>query len=156
MISFFNILNPKRMLQIAIAAAVVGSLVWSHYKMYQYGRDKVMLVVNKKANEELERARKQTQELQEKLNAAQNDYASAKNEIRSSSRRIDDLVSRLRYKAPTAEQLVIYSSPTLSEYATSLERDFAECRAEYATLGVVAADASAAAHTLKDGWPEIK
>jgi hypothetical protein len=155
LLSLLKMLKPRNLLRAALVLSVAGFLAWSHVKAYKFGGDAVRLETSKQALKQIERAQDETRSMQEKLNAAQTNYTQAKDEILSSSRRIDDLVSRLRYQAPTAEQLVIYSSPALSEYAASLERDFAECRGEYAALGVVAADASAAAHALNDGWPEL-
>lgn len=141
------------LLRIAIGLALAGFLVWTHILAHDFGADGVRLEVAQQSMRQIERAQDETRTMQEKANAAQVIYTKAQSDIAERDRRIRRLVDGMRDSAPTTDELAQHSIGSVSRYAAEAERDFAECRAEFAEMGRTAAGASAAAHALKDTWP---
>jgi predicted methyltransferase len=135
-----------------IAAIVVGFLAWTHILAHRSGADGVRLDVAKKALKQIERAQDETRDMQEKLNAAQQNYTQAQADIGQRDGRIRALNDRMR-NTPTADQLASATLGSVSRYAAATDRDFAECRAKYADMGRTAARASAAAWAHREAWP---
>jgi hypothetical protein len=140
--------------KLIVAAIVVGFLAWTNILAYKFGADGVRLDVAKKALKQIERAQDETRTMKEKADAAQKTYQQAQADIALRDHRIRDLNVRMR-NSPTAQQLANASAAACGEYAASVDRDFAECRAEYAALGTTAASASAAAWAHRDAWPTL-
>lgn len=141
--------------KLIVAAIVVGFLAWTHILAHKFGADGVRLEVSTQALKQIEHAQDETRTMQEKLNAAQENYTRAQADIGQRDDRIRGLLGRMR-NTPTAEQLANASPAALSQYAAEADRDFAECRAEYVALGTTAAKASAAAWAHRRAWPTIE
>lgn len=135
-----------------IAAIVVGFLAWTHILAHKFGADGVRLDVAQQALKQIERAQDETRDMQEKLNAAQQNYTRAQADIGQRDARILGLVDRMR-NTPSADQLAQHTLGAVSRYAAETDRDFAECRARYADMGRTAAKASAAAWAHREAWP---
>lgn len=69
-------------------------------------------------------------------------------------RRLAAAEQRLRKQALDSAALASATAEALRQHAADIERDFAECRREYVSLGDTAAAASRAAHALNDAWPD--
>lgn len=143
-------MSPVR---IAFGLAAVGFFVWSLMLAHRFGADGVRLETAQQALKQIERAQDQTRTMQEKANAAQENYTRAQSDIAVRDRRIRGLVDRLRDETPSAEQLAQHTLGAVSRYAAEADRDLAQCRAEYAALGNTAAGAAAAAWVHRDAWP---
>ncbi len=141
--------------RLAIAAGVVALCAFALHLAHQFGADGVRLETAKQALRQIERAQDETRSMQEKLNAAQQNYTQAQADIGQRDGRIRALNDRMR-NTPSAKQLANASLAALSRYAAEADRDFAECRDRYAALGSTAARASAAAWAHREGWPTIE
>lgn len=146
-------MSPVR---IAFGLAAVGFLVWTHMLANRFGADGVRLETAQQALKQIERAQDQTRTMQEVANAAQENYQQAQSDIAVRDRRIRGLVDRLRDETPSAEQLAQHSLAAVSRYAAEADRDFAECRKQFAALGQTAAGAAAAAWVHREAWPTVK
>lgn len=140
--------------RLAIAGVVVALLAWSHWTAHNIGADGVRLGVSLKAFKQIEQAQYATEQIRGVAHAAQENYIQAQADIGLRDRRIRSLVKRL-HDTPSTEQLAQLTAATLSAYASDIDADFAECRAEYAALGTEAAAAAAAAWAHRDAWPTI-
>jgi chromosome segregation ATPase len=136
-----------------IAAIVVGFLAWTHILAHKFGADGVRLDVSMQALKQIERAQDETRTMQEKLNAAQQNYIQAQADIGQRDGRIRALNDRMR-NTPSADELAQHTLGAVSRYAAETDRDFAECREQYAEMGRTAASASAAAWAHREGWPD--
>lgn len=139
--------------RLVIAATIAGFLIWIHIQVYKVGANSVRLATAQQALKQIERAQDETRNMQERVNAVQEKYQQARSEINVRDRRIRSLVDRMREQTPSAEQLAQHSAATISRYAYEIQRDFGECRAEYAELGREAARASEAAWACRESWP---
>jgi chromosome segregation ATPase len=145
-------ISYAKLVFITIAVVLVA---WSYRLVHQSGAEGVRLEVAQQALKQIERAQDETRDMQEKLNAAQQNYTQAQADIGQRDGRIRALNDRMR-NTPTAKQLANASPAALSRYAAEADRDFAECRDRYAALGSTAARASAAAWAHREGWPTIE
>lgn len=146
-------MNPTRIARLAAGLAIAGLLAWSLVLAYRFGADGVRLETAQQAMERVKQAQEETRVMQEKAHAAQENYTQAQAGIAERDRRIRGLVDRMR-DTPSADDLAQHSVGAVSRYAAETDRDFAECRAEFAEMGRTAAGAAAAAHALKDAWPK--
>lgn len=141
-------------IKLAIVAVILGLLAWGGIVLYRSGTANVRADVSASAVEQMGHAAVATQTLQGKVNAAntrlralEQDRAAVRDRLAAAERRLLD--------DPSSGATSDASREALSEYAASLDRDFAECRAAVAALADEAARAAEAAHALNDSWPAV-
>lgn len=142
-------------IKLALWAVLAGLVAWGGIALYRSGSANVRADVAVAAVQQADRAAIITDNLQGKVNAAntrlralEQDRAAVRERLAAAERRLLD--------DPNSGAASDASREALRDYAESLDRDFAECRAEVAALADEAAGASDAAHALNDSWPAVK
>lgn len=141
-------------IKLALVAFITAVLAWGGYTLYRSGAAGNRASVAESAVKQADAAASVTNRLQGKVNAANTRLRALEQERAAVRERLAAAERRL-LDDPSSGATSDASREALSEYAASLDRDFAECRAEVAALADEAAGASEAAHALNDSWPAV-
>lgn len=147
-------MNPSTILKALVAALALGLCGWLGYTLYQSGgasqrADTAQAVVRQQASaaHTTKTLQAKVDEANQRLRVKEAERAAARGRLTAAEQRLLD--------DPNSGAASDASVEALRDYASEVERDFAECRAEVAALADEAAGASDAAYALSDAWPSL-
>lgn len=151
--TWLSLLTNKWVQRGVLVLALIGAFLWYRSSLIAEGEAREQAKVAQAVAEQKAKADEQTANMKEVADEAQAQYLKDMAAARAAADRAAADLARLRGKAASAQQLAGASKQAVDSYATETDRDFADCRKQYAAMGETAATASAAAWALNDAWP---